>query len=91
MRGLTKKKRKYCRVNQATQNQKNIDFDYSNFNSHAQQAHAAIASAKTRSPVLKVKKDCAQLTAQLKKSSRSILQLEGEVKKHHNLKASNKE
>ena len=44
MRGLTKKRRKHCRVIRAPKlhNQKNIDFDYSNYNSNTQQARAAI-------------------------------------------------
>ena len=83
MRGLTKKRRKHCRVIRAPKlhNQKNIDFDYSNYNSNAQQARAAIAPAKTRSPISKVKRDRARLTAQLNKSYKSNLWLEEKVEK----------
>lgn len=82
MRGLTKRKsRKFCRVVRSTKHQKNIDFDYSNYNSNAQQARAAIAPAKTRSPISKVKRDRARLTAQLDKSYKSNLRLEEKVEK----------
>ena len=82
MRGLTKRKsRKFCRVVRSTKHQKNIDFDCSNYNSNAQQARAAIAPAKTRSPISKVKRDRARLTAQLDKSYKSNLRLEEKVEK----------
>ena len=63
MKGLRKKRRKFSQVIQATKHQKNIHFDYSNYNNNAQLSRAAIAPAKVRSPIAKVKRDCSCLTA----------------------------
>lgn len=85
MRGLRKRKRKHIRVIQAPKahDQKNITFDYSNYNYNNQQARTAIAPAKTRSsPISKVKRDRTRLTAQLAKSHKSSLRLEEKVEKN---------
>ena len=82
MKGLHKKRRKFSRVIQATKDQKISHFDYSNYNNNAQQVRAAIAPAKVRSPITKVKRDRVCLTARLAKSRKSKLRLEEEVEKH---------
>ena len=84
MRGLNRRRRKFSRVIQAPKkhSQKNIDFDYTNYNNNAQQARAAIAPAKKSSPIAKVKRDRICLKGSLAKVSRSRLLLEEEVEKH---------
>ena len=84
MRGLNRRRRKFSHVIQAPKkhSQKNIDFDYTNYNNNAQQARAAIAPAKKSSPIAKVKRDRICLKASLARVSRSSLLLEEEVEKH---------
>ena len=84
MRGLNRRRQKFSHVIQAPKNhsQKNIDFDYTNYNNNSQQARAAVATAKKSSPIAKVKRDRICLKASLAKVSCSRLLLEEEVDKH---------
>ncbi len=81
MKGLNKRKDKFTRnlkgPSSKNLDQKNSNFDYSAFrqdnkmraSENAQQVHAAIALAKARSPVSKVKKDRTALRTHLELST----------------------
>jgi hypothetical protein len=81
MKGLNKRKRKFTRnlkgPSSKNPDQKNSNFDYAAFqqdnemqaSENAQQVHVAIALAKARSPLSKVKKDQTALRTHLELSS----------------------